>query len=393
MNQEQLLHALRDQKIINSHSHHLPDGDHAVLNLQRVMEHSYVGWCAPSVPAGKDRREVESWLNAVRTRSYFISMERALMDIYDIPERIRFETWDLYDCAIRKAHADPDWHIRLLKQCNYEAIFLDAFWKPGDDNGHADLFRPAMRVNSFFFGYDRQAKDHNGNNAQLFYGLNTRDLDEYTAFLDAELRRRHDAGLPLIKCALAYDRGLCFGRATRDQARRAMQPNPSADDIAAFQNYLFHHICEQSAAINMPMQIHTGLGLMDNSRAMGLQSVIAAHPNTRFILMHGSYPWMADILGLTHVFPNVWADLCWLGLISTAAAHRFLHELIDVCNADRIVWGCDTWTSEESYGARSTFLNLFSHVLAERIQYGLMDDSDALRLSRNVLHDNAQTLL
>lgn len=393
MNQDNLFYTLRHEKIISSHSHHLPDRDHHTLTLQGILQHSYVSWCTPSIPDGSDRAEVDAWLNAVRTRSYFVSLERALMKIYTIPKRISFDTWKVYDRSIREAHADPEWHLKLLQKCRYETVLLDAFWNPGDNNGHPALFRPVFRVNSFFYGYNRETLDHNGNNAQLLYGLNTRDLDEYLAFLDAELERRHKGGSPLIKCALAYDRNLCFGQTSKDQARKAMLDNPSSDDIAAFQNYLFHHICERSAEIDMPMQIHTGLGLMDNSRAMGLQSAIAAHPDTRFILMHGSYPWTADILGLTHVFPNVWADLCWLPLISTAAAHRFLHELIDVCNGDRIIWGCDTWTSEESYGARNTFLKLLSQVLVERMDMNLMDEDDALRLSRNMLYNNLKTLL
>lgn len=393
MNQEELLYNLRHEKIISSHSHHLPDGDHHTLNLQGVLEHSYVSWCTPSIPDGSNRAEVEAWLNVVRTRGYFVSLEKALMEIYAIPKRLSFDNWGLFDRSIREAHADPDWHLKLLKKCRYETILLDAFWKPGDDNGHSDVFRPVFRVNSFFFGYNRETSDHNGNNAQVIYNLNTRDLDEYLAFLDAELERRHAAGAPLIKCALAYDRSLCFGRAAKDQARKAMLDNPSADDIAAFQNYLFHHICERSAALNMPMQIHTGLGLMDNSRAMSLQSAIAGHPDTRFILMHGSYPWMADIAGLTHVFPNVWADLCWLPLISTAATHRLLHELFDVCNGDRIIWGCDTWTSEESYGARRAFLKVLAQVMTERMKMNLMDEADAVRLSRYILRDNLKSLL
>ena len=77
---------------------------------------------------------------------------------------------------------------------------------------------------------------------------------------------------------------------------------------------------------------------------------------------------VSDIAGLAHVYSNVWADLCWLPLISPTAAHRLMHELIDVCNTDRVVWGCDTWTSEESYGARLAFLEVLSQVLYERVE-------------------------
>ena len=131
---------------------------------------------------------------------------------------------------------------------------------------------------------------------------------------------------------------------------------------------------------------------MIDSNAMQLQPLIARNPRTTFLLMHGSYPWTDDIAGLTHVYTNVWADLCWLPIISPAAAHRLMHELIDVCDADRVIWGCDTWTSEESYGARMAFLDGLSRVLSERMDAGLMREQDALRYARAILHDNLARL-
>ena len=143
----------------------------------------------------------------------------------------------------------------------------------------------------------------------------------------------------------------------------------------------------------MPIQIHTGLGLLRGSNAMQLQPLIDRNKDTTFLLMHGSYPWTSDIAGLAHVYPNVWADLCWLPLISTTAAHRLLHELIDVCDANRVIWGCDTWTSEESYGARLAFFNVLTQVLCERVESGLMRQQDAKRYARAIMHDNASRLL
>lgn len=390
VDRRELLEALWREPIVNVHSHHLPDEAHRALNLQSLLEHSYVGWCTPSIPDGTDRIEAEAWLNAVRTRSYFVWLERALRSLYGLDAPLRYETWGDYDAAIRRAHADPDWHLRMLREhCKYEAILLDAFWSPGSDGGHPELFLPAYRINSFFPGYSREKRDHNGHNFRIDRGLRVRDLDEYIACVDAELDRRHAGGAPVLKCALAYDRSLRFGSATREQARRAMADDPAPEDVAAFQDYLFGHICERAAELNMPVQIHTGLGLMRDSHAMSLQPAIDAHPETRFILMHGSYPWTADVTGLAHNYANVWVDLCWLPLISTAAAHRFLHELIDVCNADRIVWGCDTWTGEESFGAKSAFLEVLSRVLAERVEAGLMAGDDALPFARRVLRENA----
>ncbi|HZJ58583.1 MAG TPA: amidohydrolase family protein [Clostridia bacterium] len=394
MNKEKFLSCIQNEPIINSHSHHLQDVDHRGLNLQNVLRSSYVNWCHKPVPDGNSKDETALWLNSVRNRSYFIWIEKAMMDLYGIDEHLDADTWYIFDGAIRKAHSGGAWHLSILRdQCNYRAIFLDTFWKPGDDNNHPDLFKPAYRVNSLFYGYNRTARDHNENNFQLLEDRSITDIDEYIKLIGDVIHRKREAGCTVIKCALAYDRSLGFGDGTKENAQRAMNENPDEDDIRAFQNYVFDRICEIAAELSMPVQIHTGLGLMAGSNAMQLQPLISRNPNTIFWLMHGSYPWTSDIAGLAHVYPNVWADLCWLPLISPTAAHRLMHELIDVCNADRVVWGCDTWTGEESYGARLAFLEILSQVLCERVDMGRMREGDAQRYARAVMYDNAAGIL
>ena len=168
---------------------------------------------------------------------------------------------------------------------------------------------------------------------------------------------------------------------------------PEEAEIRAFQNHVMDTICETAAELKIPLQMHTGLGKMENSNAMQLAPLIARHEKTTFILMHGGYPWLDDVAGLCHVFPNVWADICWLPLISVSAAKRLLHELIDVCNADRVIWGCDAWTGEESYAARLAFFEALSSALCERVEAGMMREGDAYRYAGMVLHGNARQLI
>ena len=393
MNRIEFLDVLMNQPIINSHSHHLPDERHHTLTLEDIFNNSYVGWCGVAVPSGDDRKEIAEWLDAVGNRSYFVWLEKALMELYGIEERLDADNWNIFDSAIRQAHQDKDWHINLLrKKCGYEAIVLDTYWSPGEDNGHPKLFKPAYRINSILYGYNQTAKDHNGNNIQIMHSRSITDIDEYLDFIDQVVLDAKRVGSVALKCAIAYDRSLNFGEASKEEAQKAMTEDPDKGDIKKFQDYAFDYLCRLAAKLDIPMQIHTGLGLMESSNAMELQPIIASNPETTFLLMHGSYPWTSDIAGLTHVYPNVCADLCWLPLISPAAAHRLLHELIDVCNADRIVWGCDTWTSEESYGAKLAFLHVLSRVLSERVEAGLMGRKGAFRFAKAVMYDNATGL-
>ena len=394
MNKHDFFMELQSEPIINTHSHHMKDPEQHSLTLEGLLQNSYVSWCHVPIPDGKSKGEISAWLDAVGTRSYFVWLEKALMALYGIKKRLDADTWETYDQAIRQAHRDKGWHLRILRdKCGYQAVFQDSFWQPGDDNGHPDLFKPVYRVNSLFYGYNRTTRDHNGNNFQVLQNQQTQDIDEYISLVDRVLREKHQAGCPMLKCALAYDRSLSFGTGTREEAQKAMKDDPDETDVRAFQDYVFVKIIELAAELSMPVQIHTGLGLMMGSDAMQLQPLIARHPGTTFVLMHGGYPWTGDIAGLTHNYPNVWADLCWLPLISPAASRRLLHELMDVCNADRVVWGCDTLTGEESYGARLAFLEVLSEVLYERVEAGMMRKRDAGRYARAVLHGNAAGIM
>jgi hypothetical protein len=302
--------------------------------------------------------------------------------------------WDEYNHRIIKAHENPSWHLEILQRiCGYQAVVQDSYWNAGDNNGHPEIFKPAFRINYFLCGYNHEARDHNGNNAQHAYGQHIDDIKSYTEFIYRTIKEKKEGGCSSLKSAIAYDRTIEIGAATAEEAQAAMgfgRSEPSAATVRKFQDYVFDTICIIAAELKIPFQIHTGLGLMTNTNPMQLQSLIARHPKTTFVLMHGGYPWMDDIFGLVHVYPNVVVDLCWLPLISSSAAIRFLHELLDVCNADKIVWGCDTWTSEESLGALLSMADVLSTVLEEKISAGKMTKNNALRLAEGIMRNNAK---
>ena len=91
-------------------------------------------------------------------------------------------------------------------------------------------------------------------------------------------------------------------------------------------------------------------------------------------------------------YPNVYLDLCWLPLISTSRAQNFLKEALELVNAGRIVWGCDTWTSEESLGARCAVHHCILAVLNEMIEEGRLTHEAAFAVARGILRDNAARL-
>jgi predicted TIM-barrel fold metal-dependent hydrolase len=375
------------QSIINTHSHYqLPTGPRT---LDDLMENSYVRWL--NVPLGRDEAGRAAFLSRVRHNTYFVWLERSLQKLFGFTEKLTADNWAEWSEAI-ELRSLPDERV-FREICGYRAIVLDAYWNPGADHGMR-LFTPTFRINPFLYGYDRTSSDHNGNNAlRLYGGENPLNFDEYLSFMRRIAREKKAAGCVALKCASAYDRPLDFQPVPKERAARAYQSaGASASEIKDFQDYVFFELCHIAAELDMPFQCHTGLGLIDRTNALMLREAIACNPDTRFVLFHGSYPWMHDIAALAHFFPNVYTDLCWLPIISTNAAERFLSEMLDVTTADKLMWGCDTWTPQESYGALLAMRDVLCRVLTDRIDRGLTDMDGARDLTSRILSQNAAAL-
>ena len=389
---DEIMSCILKHGIINSHAHHLKDAEAKEMNVKQIFQNSYVAWCGEAIPSSSDM--VDKWLEKIGNRSYYVSLSRSLQMLYSMDEPLSGKVWDEYNLRIKKAHENPQWHLEILKKiCGYRAVVQDAYWDPGSNNGHPELFKPTFRISHFLYGYNHEGKDHNGNNSQLAYGQHIDNIKTYTDFMYRIIKEKKEGGCSSLKSSIAYDRTIEIEHATAEEAQAAMgfgSNKPSAADIKKFQDYVFDTICDIAAELKIPIQIHTGLGRMVGTNPMQLQSLIARHPKTTFVIMHGGYPWLDDTCGLVHAYSNVVVDLCWLPLISPSAAIRFLHELLEVCNGNKIVWGCDTWTSEESWGALLSMVNVLATVLDEKINTGYLSKNNALRIAEDIMCNNAK---
>ncbi len=387
MSTQEALHAFAsDQSIVNTHSHYqLPE---APRTLDFLMENSYVGWL--NVPLRRDDAGRAEFLARVRHNTYFVWLERALQALYGFSEPLTAGNWAEWSVAIERRSLPDEGVFREI--CRYRAIVLDAYWNPGADHG-SPLFTPTFRINSFLSGHSADAQDHNGNNALKLYGEIPSGFDEYLLFIRRIVAEKKAAGCVALKCASAYDRPLDFQPVSKERAARAYQSkDASTGAVRDFQDYVFYELCRIAAELNLPFQCHTGLGRIDRTNALMLREAIARNPETRFVLFHGGYPWTQDIAALAHYFPNVYTDICWLPILSTSAAERFLSEMLDVTTADKLMWGCDTWTPQESYGALLAMREVLSRVLADRVDRGLADRDGAEVLIERILYRNAAAL-
>ncbi|NLK08622.1 MAG: amidohydrolase family protein [Firmicutes bacterium] len=379
--------------IISTHEHNIIPQE--VPTLGYIFRNSYIRGCG--VKPGDTSEERAEFLDTVQVNSYYRWLLVALQDLYDFDGEITPGNWDEISRRIASAHKKPDWYFEIMqKHGNIKRAILDAYWHPGHDNNHPEFYSSTFRINAFIMSYAPSATDHNGNSGLEVlakHGMEVNSFEDYLDGLKKLLHLKKNQGCVAVKSALAYDRSLDFEPVSRDAAAAVFtKQGQNVDPLEAklFGDYVFYFIAKEAGKLALPLQCHVGLGKIQGSNPMHLIPVIENCPETKFVLMHGGYPWYHEIAGLLHNYHNVYADLVWLPLISPTAAVNALHEWIEVAlSQTKISWGGDAWTPEEVYGGVLSIRHVLARVLAEKIDEGYMSKEIALRLAGRILKDNA----
>jgi hypothetical protein len=408
--------------VVSTHEHHLPDPLHQTLNLDRVLENTYLAaYARPHVPIedkplyldpnapmrrspkkyafpGQDARERQEFLNRHRHNSYFTWLEKGLNRIYGFGEKLTPENWDLLSTQISQMHLDPGAHLNILNEFGgYQRAVQDSYWDYGSDLGHPELFSPTLHTDMFITSFHPGVTDHGGNSPFNCYPeAPTRNFDDYLDFVRALFLRWREAGAVTLKSAAAYDRSLDYEEVDRAAAARVFSCPPeeaSQSDRKVFGDFMFHWFCQLGLELDTPFQVHTGLARLQGSRPGLLEPVIARYPQLHFVLFHAGYPWYDEVSGLLHNYSNVSVDMVWVPIISTTGAILALHEFIEVApSSDLIAWGSDTWTSEEAIGALLAWRHVAARVLAEKVDDGYWDMAEAEAMAHKLMYRNAKMI-
>ena len=392
--EQELMNYISVHKILNTHSHHLPEQAMTDFNLNKLIGSSYLQW--QQVTPGTTAESRSVFLEKMRYRSFFVWLQKAIQELYGISDPITPQNWDQISDLIHKAHQDPSFYTEVLKnKCKYQKIIVDTYWNPGTNNGKPELFTPPFRLDLFFLGYKKGLRNHDGVSLEEQFGELPDNLNDYIEWVRKWILKKKSEGCVALKVAIAYERSLHFEKVTPKQAERVFYLKESyitPEDIRCFQDYLFWKICEIAAEVSLPLQCHTGMGQIIHTDILQLNNVIRDNPETKFVLLHCGFPWMDDILSMVDGYPNVYPDLTWDPLLSYTASNRVLHQLIELAQIDKICWGCDTWTVEESYGSLLAFRFSLCRVLSEKISDGYLSISNAKDIIDKILFENAKNL-
>lgn len=391
-----LMNILESLPVISTHEHHLPDNFHHELNLDLLLQNSYVKFL--HTKPGDTRQSRKNFLSQCRYNSYFIWLEKSLQSVYGFQEKILAENWDEISSFISEKHSSSCANIDILRdKAGYHHAIQDSYWDYSSNNGHPDMFSPAMRTDMFVTGFHIKAKDHDGNVPFVKYkDAPTSNFDDFLDFLRDLFIRWKNAGGVTLKSASAYDRTLLYEEVDRSVAANVFYQHPeniNPGDDKAYGDYMFGWFCRLAIELEVPFQIHTGMAKLGGSNPLLLEPVIARYPELRFVLLHAGYPWYDLSAGLARNHSNISIDMAWVPLLSTTGAIFALHEYLEtVQSINNIAWGSDTWTSEEAYGALLAWRHVVARVLAEKVAANYFSMKDAEEVAHKLLYLNASRL-
>jgi uncharacterized protein len=237
------------------------------------------------------------------------------------------------------------------------------------------------------------------------------DLAGYEAFVRQTVDdNKNKRGGVAMKFEAAYFRSLYFTDPPRDKAEAIYAKYhaggvPSDQDYRTFQDYIFRVLIDEAGKLGISVHFHSAVGIGDyfslrNGNPLNLENVLRdpRYAKTKFVLIHGGYPYTLDMIWLTAA-KNVYTDSSLMGYyVYPSELKHILKQWISLY-PERMMFGSDAFPFNEAVGAEETMWlavrsarTAVSAALAELVAEGAFDEQKALELARMYLHDNAARL-
>jgi uncharacterized protein len=144
--------------------------------------------------------------------------------------------------------------------------------------------------------------------------------------------------------------------------------------------------------LDLPMGIHMGLQptgwsqtfnpdvRIRNGNPLLLEDALVRHPKARVYVMHAGWPYLDEMVGMLHQYPNLYVDLAWIDwYLPKAEFYSYLKRLVDAGFGDRIMYGSDQMQWPAAIG-----------IAIERIESAPFLTASQ---KRNILYNNAVRFL
>lgn len=237
-----------------------------------------------------------------------------------------------------------------------------------------------------------------------------RDLAGYLEVVDDTVRRWQRQGAVAVKFYDAYLRTLRIADVPEAHASALFAKGATAplsrDEYLAVQDFLWRHILLEAGKINLPVHIHSSLGVPPFLRSLesdvrNLEDVLT-DPKffaTPVVLIHGGGPWH-EIAAYLAMKPHVWVDISSIGFLSPVPDFADILRVYLLFAPQKVLYGTDAASYPSQPGGADVQHLVLSRAtrdalylaLAGLVRDGVIEEPRAIEMGRGVLRDNARRL-
>jgi len=396
--------------VIDSHEHLPPEQQRTnnAIDALCLIDHYIIGdlhaaGCPPEIsenivdPEGEITQRWEllkPYWPKIRNGSYARIWARTLQDLFDCQEISVVALTEATE-QMRRAN-QPGWYKQVLKdRCNIVISLLDS--GEGGTDCNRELFVPVIRATQFIEPRTKQQLEQLSANTDR----DIHSLDDLVAATQVCISHAGTEGAVALKVAQAYFRTLQYDKVTEADAQHLFNrifdhlgEGLSWAEAKPLQDYMLHKCVQAAMENDMTIIFHTGIqaggnNLIPNTNPTLLSNLFLEYKQARFDLFHAGYPYARECGVLAKYFPNVWADLAWMHIISAGAARQILRDWLDLVPANKILgFGGDLHHVELVYGHLYEARRNIVQVLAERVARGDDTVDEAIDIAHFLLHDS-----
>ena len=286
--------------------------------------------------------------------------------------------------------------LRILKETGgLHHIQTDDFcWPCVPDSSGPDFFLYDLSWASFCRGTPDFEKLHQET------GVEVKDLDTLDEAMAALFDRYAPCAIA-VKAQHAYSRTLRWQERSDQEATRALDRALSAaaersvEETNCLGDWCWARGVELSIRHNLPFKLHTGYYAgndrmpVDFIRAGNLCALLKKYPQARFVLMHISYPYEAEVLALAKHYRNVWVDLCWAWAIDPHASAEFVRRFLHAAPANKLFgFGGDSSRPRTSVAYAIQARKWLGRALQAEVDASEMTEQQAMDVARLLLQKN-----
>lgn len=413
-----LVKAVNEMKIIDTHEHFNPESDRgssvnfftlAIGYLQADMVSSGMSdseltfMLDDKNPSGDRWKIFDKYWDNVKNTGYGKCFSSTVKGLFGI-DSLNHNTFDLINQKMKASAGDKEWYRHVLKDISgIDVSIVDPLGKNAENvNDYPpEFFVRVRRFDSFV-----QVNRNFIGSLEMKYGIKVRNLEDYLRSLDLAFEQAVTRdGIIGIKTGLAYGRKMYFEDTPLVIAETLFGKFMKGQDLEkedkkALDDFMMHQVVARAEKYNLPVQIHTGIlsrnfnnsNPIENTNAILLSNLFLKYRKAKFVIFHGSYPYMAELTYLAKHYPNVYIDMCWMFIISPPASKAYLEEWLSTVPSNKIMgFGGDCsveWAAGHSKMARE----IISEVLIKMIDEGKMSEDEAIEIAQRLLRKNAIAL-